>query len=42
MIEAVRSEFGRRGVASARLRFDSFDYAPDSPARQRTMASTKS
>jgi CDP-4-dehydro-6-deoxyglucose reductase len=42
MIEAVRSEFGRRGVADARLSFDSFDYAPDSRARQRTMASTKS
>ena len=42
MIEAVRNEFGSRGVASERLRFDSFDYAPDSPARQRTMASTKS
>jgi CDP-4-dehydro-6-deoxyglucose reductase len=42
MIEAVRSEFVRRGVAAARLSFDSFDYAPDSPARQRTMAATKS
>jgi CDP-4-dehydro-6-deoxyglucose reductase len=42
MIEAVCSEFGRRGVAAARLRFDSFDYAPDSLARHRTMASTKS
>jgi CDP-4-dehydro-6-deoxyglucose reductase len=42
MIEAVRSEFMRRGVAAARLSFDSFDYAPDSPARQRTMAATKS
>jgi hypothetical protein len=42
MIEAVRSEFGRRGVAAARLSFDSFDYAPDSPARQRTMTATKS
>ena len=42
MIEAVRSEFGRRGVAAGRLSFDSFDYAPDSPARQRTMTATKS
>ncbi len=42
MIEAVRSEFGHRGVAAARLSFDSFDYAPDSFARQRTMAATKS
>jgi CDP-4-dehydro-6-deoxyglucose reductase len=42
MIEAVRGEFGRRGVAAARLHFDSFDYAPDSPARHRTMAATKS
>ncbi len=42
MIDAVRREFGRRGVAAARLSFDSFDYAPDSLARQRTMASTKS
>ena len=33
---------GRRGVAAARLSFDSFDYAPDSPARQRTMTATKS
>jgi CDP-4-dehydro-6-deoxyglucose reductase, E3 len=42
MIEAVRREFGSRGVAPARLFFDSFDYAPDSPARQRVMAVTKS
>ena len=31
-----------RGRGPARLHFDSFDYAPDSLARQRTMASTKS
>jgi CDP-4-dehydro-6-deoxyglucose reductase len=42
MIEAVRREFALRGVPPARLLFDSFDYAPDSLARQRTMASTKS
>ena len=29
MIEAVRREFTRRGVAASRLFFDSFDYAPD-------------
>jgi CDP-4-dehydro-6-deoxyglucose reductase len=39
MIEAVRREFARRGVAANRLYFDSFDYAPD---RQRTSAATKS
>jgi len=42
MIDAVRRELGARGVLPARLCFDSFDYAPDSLARQRTMASTKS
>jgi CDP-4-dehydro-6-deoxyglucose reductase len=42
MIAAVRSEFGRRGVAANRLYFDSFDYAPDTLERQRTSASTKS
>jgi len=42
MIEAVRREFPLRGADPARLHFDSFDYAPDSLARQRTMASTKS
>jgi CDP-4-dehydro-6-deoxyglucose reductase len=30
MIEAIRSEFPRRGLAPERLYFDSFDYAPDS------------
>lgn len=42
MIAAVRSEFGRRGVAANRLFFDSFDYAPDTLDRQRTSAATKS
>jgi len=42
MIEAVRREFGARGVDSMRLRFDSFDYAPDTLERQRTTADTKS
>jgi CDP-4-dehydro-6-deoxyglucose reductase, E3 len=42
MIEAVRREFARRGVAASNLFFDSFDYAPDSLARQRTIAVTKS
>ena len=42
MITAVRSEFGRRGVAANRLYFDSFDYAPDTLDRQRMSAATKS
>jgi CDP-4-dehydro-6-deoxyglucose reductase, E3 len=42
MIEAVRREFARRGVAAHRLFFDSFDYAPDTLDRQRTRADTKS
>src|ERR1700730_13534023 len=42
MIAAVRSEFGRRGVAANRLFFDSFDYAPDALDRQRMSAATKS
>jgi CDP-4-dehydro-6-deoxyglucose reductase, E3 len=42
MIAAVRAEFGRRGVAASRLWFDSFDYAPDVPSRQRTSAATRS
>jgi CDP-4-dehydro-6-deoxyglucose reductase len=42
MITAVRSEFGRRGVAANRLFFDSFDYAPDTLDRQRISAATKS
>jgi CDP-4-dehydro-6-deoxyglucose reductase len=42
MIEAVRREFASRGVATNRLFFDSFDYAPDTLDRQRTSAKTKS
>jgi CDP-4-dehydro-6-deoxyglucose reductase len=42
MVDAVRREFGLRGVAPNRLWFDSFDYAPDSLARHRRMADTKS
>jgi CDP-4-dehydro-6-deoxyglucose reductase len=42
MIEAVRREFSARGVGSACLWFDSFDYAPDTLVRQRTTADTKS
>ena len=30
MIEAIRTEFPRRGLPAERLYFDSFDYAPDS------------
>ena len=40
MIEAILKEFPARGVDPARLYFDSFDFAPDSPARQRFSAST--
>ena len=42
MIAAVRHEFGARGVAANRLYFDSFDYAPDTSARQPSSADTKS
>jgi len=42
MIEAVTREFPRHGADPARLYFDSFDYAPDSPARQPSTAATKS
>jgi CDP-4-dehydro-6-deoxyglucose reductase, E3 len=42
MIEAVRREFTARGVEPSRLRFDSFDYAPDTVDRHRTTADTKS
>jgi CDP-4-dehydro-6-deoxyglucose reductase len=42
MIAAVRREFALRGVDARRLFFDSFDYAPDSAARQETSAATKS
>jgi NAD(P)H-flavin reductase len=42
MIAAVRRDFGARGVAATRLFFDSFDYAREPSARQRTSAATKS
>ena len=42
MIAAVRQDFGRRGADLERLFFDSFDYAPDTLERQRSMALTKS
>jgi CDP-4-dehydro-6-deoxyglucose reductase, E3 len=42
MIAAVRRDFAARGAAAHRLFFDSFDYAPDSLARQRSNAVTKS
>jgi len=42
MISALRRGFELRGADPARLFFDSFDYAPDSLARQRSMAATKS
>jgi CDP-4-dehydro-6-deoxyglucose reductase len=42
MVEAIRREFPSRGAQLSRLYFDSFDYAPDSPARQRMRADTKS
>jgi CDP-4-dehydro-6-deoxyglucose reductase len=42
MIEAIRRDFPEHGVVPSRLYFDSFDYAPDSPARQRTRADTRS
>ncbi len=40
MIAAVRSGFVQAGADPARLAFDSFDYAPDALARQRSSAST--
>jgi CDP-4-dehydro-6-deoxyglucose reductase, E3 len=42
MIEAVQGEFAARGVATTRLYFDSFDYAPDALERQRMSSATKS
>ena len=42
MVEAVRREFPLRGADPAKLFFESFDYAPDTLSRQRTMADTKS
>ncbi|MEP6549221.1 MAG: 2Fe-2S iron-sulfur cluster-binding protein [Gammaproteobacteria bacterium] len=42
MIAAVRRDFAARRVDFKRLYFDSFDYAPDSLAPQRSSAATKS
>ena len=42
LIAAVRRDFAARGVDAERLSFDSFDYAPDTLARQRTSAASKS
>lgn len=42
MIAALRHDFSRRGANLERLFFDSFDYAPDTLERQRSMAATKS
>ena len=42
MVTAIRAEFAKRGAATHRLYFDSFDYAPDALERQRTSAVTKS
>jgi len=42
MVEAVRRDFAARGVDPARLWFDSFDYAPDTLARHRAAADTRS
>ncbi len=42
MIGAVRRDFAARGADPARLFFDSFDYSPDSPARQSSTAASKS
>jgi len=42
MIDAVRREFRARGVPDSAMSFDPFDYAPDSAARQRMRADTRS
>jgi CDP-4-dehydro-6-deoxyglucose reductase len=42
MIAAMRRDFTARGVRESAMSFDSFDYAPDSPARQLMRAETKS
>jgi CDP-4-dehydro-6-deoxyglucose reductase len=42
MVEAMRRDFTARGVRESAMSFDSFDYAPDSPARQSMRAETKS
>ena len=40
MIDAVRTQFTAAGADPARLYFDSFDYAPDALARQRSSSSS--
>jgi CDP-4-dehydro-6-deoxyglucose reductase len=42
MIAALRGDFAVRGADPQRLFFDSFDYAPDALARQRSSAASKS
>jgi CDP-4-dehydro-6-deoxyglucose reductase len=42
MVDAIRRDFPPRGMSPSGLSFDSFDYAPDSLARQRTSAATRS
>jgi CDP-4-dehydro-6-deoxyglucose reductase len=42
MIDAARRDFTERGVPESAMSFDAFDYAPDSAARQRTRADTRS
>ena len=42
MIAAVRETFPRHGADPGRMLFDSFDYAPDSLARQRKTAANES
>jgi CDP-4-dehydro-6-deoxyglucose reductase len=42
MIAAIKGEYAARGSAVTGLFFDSFDYASDTPERQRTSAATKS
>ncbi|MDE2306377.1 MAG: 2Fe-2S iron-sulfur cluster binding domain-containing protein [Gammaproteobacteria bacterium] len=41
LIEAARRTFAARGADPSRIFFDSFDYAPDALARQRSSASTR-
>jgi CDP-4-dehydro-6-deoxyglucose reductase, E3 len=42
MVEAIRRDFPARGMEASSLSFDSFDYAPDSLARQRISAAISS
>ena len=42
MIAALQREYAARGASSSGLYFDSFDYAPDTLARQRMSAVIKS